>query len=110
MLLMTAVGRNRVTVTMPTVESAARKLCMVQPDEAAVNGIVIDRDAEWTMEKAADEVAAAMAAGDWYWLDGSAYCPACVECESPAIDAADQNVQRGGALCVCTCCGTDYNA
>ena len=110
MQLMTAIGRNRVAVTMPTVEAAARKLVMVQPDEADVNGIAIDSDAEWTMETATEEVAAAMAAGEWYWLDGSAYCPACVECESPAIDAADQNVQRGGLVSVCTCCGTDYNA
>ena len=110
MELITAVKRNRVAVTMPTVESAARKLVMVQPDEAAVNGIALDCDAGWTMETAAEEVAAAMAAGDWYWLDGSAYCPACVECESPAIDAADANVVRGGAVSVCSCCKTDYNS
>lgn len=99
---------NGVDSIMPTIESAARMLVRSQPRQVAVNGIVIDDAAAWTTESAVDAVATAMSAGDWYWLDGSAYCPACVECESPAIDAADPNVQRGGAVSVCTCCGTDY--
>lgn len=77
--------------------------------QASINGVEIDTQKLKTAEDATDEVAAAMAASEWYWQDGSAYCPACVECESPAINAADPSVQRGGAVSVCTCCGTDYN-
>jgi len=39
----------------------------------------------------------------YYWLNGSAYCPDCVECDTPAIDANDPNVQRGQAA-RCSCC------
>jgi len=41
---------------------------------------------------------------DWYWLDGSAYCPACVEGDSPAIDSAEatRGPCEGGR---CACCG-----
>jgi hypothetical protein len=44
---------------------------------------------------------------NWYWLDGAAYCPRCVDCESPAIEADADGVTRGpkGAGC-CACCGT----
>jgi hypothetical protein len=95
-----------------TVEKVAAQLCGGRDFtwQASINGVEIDTQNLKTVEDATDEVAAAMAAGDWYWLDGSAYCPACVECESPAIDAADQNVQRGGAVSVCSCCRTDYQA
>jgi hypothetical protein len=93
-----------------TVESAAQALVRIQPKQAQVNGIVIDRPERWTVEAASEEVAVALSAGDWYWLDGSAYCPACVECDSPAIDAGDPRVQRGGAVSVCSCCKTDYAA
>jgi hypothetical protein len=96
--------------TVATVEAAAAALVRLQPKEAEVNGIVIDRPGPWTAEDAVDEVAVALSAGDWYWLDGSAYCPACVECDSPAIDANDPQVQRGGAVSVCSCCQTDYAA
>jgi hypothetical protein len=101
---------NNVDQTAATVEAAAQTLVRIQPRQAEVNGLVIDIPAEWTVENAIEEVAVAMSAGDWYWLDGSAYCPACVECNSPAIDAADPNVQRGGAVRVCSCCKTDYQA
>lgn len=41
---------------------------------------------------------------DWYWLDGSAYCPACVECDSPALDSAEAT--RGPCdFGKCACCG-----
>lgn len=91
-----------------TIDEAARRLLAKQPREVEVNGIVIDRVEPWTDESAVDEVAAAMSAGDWYWLDGAAYCPACVECDSPVIDRDDPLVQRGGAVTVCFWCETDY--
>lgn len=103
-----AMGSDKRTVA--TVEAAAAALVCIQPREAEVNGVVIDRPGRWTVEDAVDEVAVALSAGDWYWLDGSAYCPACVECDSPAIDANDPRVQRGGAVSVCSCCKTDYAA
>lgn len=96
--------------SVATIEDAARVLVRVQPTTAAVNGVGLEPGRRWTTESATEAIAAAMAAGDWYWLDGSAYCPACVECESPAIDTADPNVQRGGTVSVCACCKTDYNA
>ena len=96
--------------TVATVEAAAKMLVRSRPEYAAVNGVDIDTMRCGTTEAAIGEVATALSAGDWYWLDGSAYCPACVECDSPAIDATDRNVQRGGAVSLCTCCGTDYNA
>lgn len=41
---------------------------------------------------------------NWYWLDGSAYCPGCVECDTPAVDAADAT--RGpNDEARCACCG-----
>lgn len=43
---------------------------------------------------------------DYYWLDGSAYCPDCVECDIPAIDASNPHVQRGIAV-RCSCCGAE---
>lgn len=43
---------------------------------------------------------------DYYWLDGSAYCPDCVECSTPAIDASDPDVRRGSAV-RCSCCGRE---
>ena len=93
-----------------TIDEAVRRLMEKQPREVEVNGIVIDRVEPWTDEAAIDDVAAAMSAGHWYWHRGSAYCPACVECDSPAIDATDPNIQRGGAVSVCSCCRTNYNA
>lgn len=42
---------------------------------------------------------------DWYWLDGSAYCPDCVECDTPAIDAAAATRGPKTDGC-CACCGT----
>lgn len=99
-----------VNVIVPTVESAAKKLAAMKPRRAAVNGVEIDTDGGMEYMRCIDQISAAMAASDWYWLDGSAYCPACVECESPAIDATDPNIQRGGAVSVCSCCRTNYNA
>lgn len=43
---------------------------------------------------------------EYYWLDGAAYCPECVECDTPAIDAADPDIHRGPAV-RCSCCGAD---
>lgn len=43
---------------------------------------------------------------EYYWLDGSAYCPDCVECDTPAIDASNPHVQRGMAV-RCSCCGAE---
>lgn len=101
---------NGVPAAATTVEAAARMLAAAHPATAAVNGVEIDTDGGMEYLRCIDQVASAMAAGDWYWLDGSAYCPACVECESPAIDADDPHIQRGGAVSVCTCCRTNYNA
>ena len=43
---------------------------------------------------------------DWYWINGSAYCPDCVEGNTPAIDAADAT--RGPCESGrCACCGQD---
>ena len=43
---------------------------------------------------------------DWYWINGSAYCPECVEGNTPAIDAADAT--RGPCESGrCACCGQD---
>jgi len=91
-----------------TIDAAVRRLIEKQPRGVEVNGIVIDRVEPWTDDAAIDEVAAAMSAGDWYWHRGSAYCPACVECDSPAIDRDDPLVQRGGTVTICSCCETDY--
>lgn len=30
----------------------------------------------------------------WYWLNGTPYCPACVECDTPALDVNDPDVRR----------------
>lgn len=97
------------TTTTATVEDAVCWLVEAQPSRASVDGHSIDCPSDsWTAESATDALAAAMADGDWYWIDGSAYCPACVECASPAIDADDPLVQRGGAVSLCACCRTDY--
>ena len=39
-----------------------------------------------------------------YWIDGSAYCRGCVECSTPAIDAADATRGPAGDA-NCPCCG-----
>lgn len=101
---------DNVYAEVSTVEAAAKMLARSRPEYAAINGVDIDTLRSRDTETAVEEVATALSAGDWYWLDGSAYCPACVECESPAIDAADPNIQRGGEVSVCSCCGTDYQA
>jgi hypothetical protein len=41
---------------------------------------------------------------DAYWIDGSAYCRGCVECRTPAIDAADATRGPAGDA-RCPCCG-----
>lgn len=94
-----------------TIEAAARWMVDVQPSFATVDGHDIDGDGvdTWTMDSAVERIAAAMADGDWYWQDGSAYCPACMQCDSPAIDADSVNVMRGSAVSRCTCCGVDYS-
>ena len=46
---------------------------------------------------------------NWYWIDGSAYCPACVECDTPAIDAADATMGPCQSGC-CACCGESATA
>lgn len=97
------------TLEFGTVEGAACMIVQMQPEHAEVNGVSIDVSRCRSDDTATEEVAAAMAAGDWYWLNGSAYCPACVECLDPAIDANDPNVQRGGEVTFCPCCGTDYS-
>jgi hypothetical protein len=50
-----------------------------------------------------------MTTTNWYWINGSAYCPACVECDTPAIDAADatRGPAEGGN---CACCGETFAA
>jgi hypothetical protein len=42
---------------------------------------------------------------DWYWLEGECYCPACVECDTPAIDAADATRGSVTTRGCCHCCG-----
>lgn len=94
-----------------TIEAAAAWLVEMQPSYASVDGVGIDSPAGgWTIEAATDSLAAAMAEGDWYWVSGSAYCPACVRCAAPAIDREDPLVTRGSAVSRCTCCQTDYAA
>jgi hypothetical protein len=44
-------------------------------------------------------------ATDWYWLDGECYCPACVECDNPAIDAAEATRGPVATKGCCHCCG-----
>lgn len=41
---------------------------------------------------------------NWYWLEGTSYCPECVECDDPAIDADDDGVTRGAGHGTCGCC------
>ena len=45
---------------------------------------------------------------NWYWLGGECYCPACVECDTPAIES--HAATRGpNATSRCHCCGRDAN-
>lgn len=45
-----------------------------------------------------------MRMNDWYWIDGTPYCPACVQCDTPAIDQA--KATRGPCESGrCACCG-----
>jgi len=46
-----------------------------------------------------------MTAANWYWFDGECYCPDCVECETPAIDAADATRGPVATRSCCHCCG-----
>ena len=49
-----------------------------------------------------------MDANDWYWIDGTAYCPSCVECDTPAADTANcARGPSGGIRCAC-CHETDW--
>jgi len=95
------------TATVDTIDAAAAWLVEMQPSYASIDGHDIESaDDAWTTAVAIDAIAAAIAEGDWYWIDGSAYCPACVECDSPAIDAVDAT--RGPCECGrCACCGHD---
>lgn len=46
---------------------------------------------------------------DAYWLDGSAYCPGCVECSTPALSPAE--IARAGrepGSGLCACCGKEF--
>lgn len=45
---------------------------------------------------------------EWYCIDGTAYCPACVECDTPAIDAAAATTGPCGGNSTCGCCGESY--
>jgi hypothetical protein len=92
-----------------TIEQATRWIEEMQPSHASIDGHDIDSpEGDWTAETATEAIAAAMAQGDWYWQNGSAYCPSCVHCDSPAIDADDPLVSRGNGVSVCTCCRVDY--
>lgn len=42
---------------------------------------------------------------DWYWKDGSAYCPPCVHAATPAIDEGDAVKAHATAGIRCACCG-----
>lgn len=42
---------------------------------------------------------------DWYWQDGTPYCPGCVECDTPALDPADAIRGPAGSKTTCACCG-----
>ncbi len=98
------------SVEVSTIEEATRWLEEMQPSHASIDGHDIESPSgEWTDENATPRVAAAMADGDWYWIDGSAYCPACIHCDSPAIDADDLLVQRGHGVARCTCCRAEYD-
>jgi hypothetical protein len=44
-----------------------------------------------------------MSEANWYWMNGTPYCPACVDCDTPAVDAAD--CTRGPSGRPCACCG-----
>lgn len=46
-----------------------------------------------------------MTATTWYWINGTTYCPACVECDTPAVDAADCTRGPSGGI-RCACCHT----
>ena len=99
------------TATVATIEQATRWLEEMQPSHASIDGHDIENpEGDWTAELATEAVAAAMAEGDWYWFFGSAYCPACVRCKSPAIYADDPLVSRGKGVSVCTCCRVNYEA
>ena len=102
---------NNITSSATTVEAAAKAVFGGKSftHQASVNGVEIDHLRGIKSEHdAVEAVSAALAKTDWYWVDGSAYCPACVLCESPAIDPSDSQVQRGGGVSVCSCCGTNY--
>ena len=92
------------TAEVETIEQAARWLEEMQPSHASIDGHGIESpEGDWT-EDASEAIRAAMAEGDWYWLDGFAYCSACVECDSPAIDSAEAT--RGPCESGrCACCG-----
>ena len=91
------------------IEDAVKMICDTQPACVTLNNTDFGiPEGGWDEDNATDAVAAGMAKGDWYWFNGSAYCPACVQCELPAIDEDDPLVQRGGCVSHCTCCGTDY--
>lgn len=48
-----------------------------------------------------------MSTNNWYWIDGTPYCPSCVDCDTPAADAADcTRGPSGGIRCAC-CHETD---
>lgn len=101
---------NNVPSSARTVEAAARSLYGGRSftHQASANGVEINLHGVRSQHDCLEAVCNALAKTDWYWFDGSAYCPACVLCESPAIDAADSRTQRGRGASVCSCCGTDY--
>lgn len=101
---------NNVRSGARTVEDAAKALFGGRSftHQATANGVAIDLHGVKSEHDALEAVCNALAKTDWYWADGSAYCPACVLCESPAIDASDSRISRGGSVSVCSCCGTNY--
>lgn len=101
---------NNTPASERTVESAAKNLFAGQSftHQASVKGVEVDIFDIKSYYDALEAICVALAKTDWYWSEGSAYCPACVLCESPAIDPSDSQVQRGGGASVCSCCGTDY--
>lgn len=49
-----------------------------------------------------------MAQPEWYWLNGSAYCPACVESDTPPITPADA-LRGPNETARCSCCGSEVS-
>lgn len=44
---------------------------------------------------------------NFYWQDGSPYCTACVECDTPAVEKAEAMYGPASGRTRCACCGGD---